>query len=94
MRADFYFRLGCFLPAGYACTAPPSRSRSAAVRDGTPLPEPPKSTLVRSRFVMRWEEQTRPPLQKCWLLSEVFACERTKLQVLNEGGEEFDGEDA
>jgi len=35
----------------------------------------------------------RPPHIDCWLIKELLSLQKTKLQLLNEGGEEFEGQD-
>jgi len=65
----------------------------ASARDGTPLPEAPASTLVKRRFWVQMEQERRPPQQGCWLIKEFLPLSMTEFQRLNEGGEEFEGED-
>ena len=73
----------------------------AATRDGQPLPAPPPPASAppvsqiprKAVFNFRLEEERRPPHQDCWLLSEMYHMEKTLWQTLNEGGEEFEGED-
>lgn len=70
-----------------------------AVRTGRVPPPPPllkKKTMampVHARFQIKVEQERRPPLQGCWMIKEFMSLARTKLQILNEGGEEFDGPD-
>ena len=64
-----------------------------SVRQGKALPAPPSSALVKSRFWVSLEQERRPPLQGCWLIKEMLPLEKSRLQELNEGGEEFDGAD-
>lgn len=65
-----------------------------AVREGRELPEAPPSTLIKRRFWVQLEQERRPPLQDCWLIKEMLSLEKTKFQMLNEGGEEFEGADS
>jgi hypothetical protein len=62
-------------------------------RDGTPLPSVPEAAQVKARFWLSFEQERRPPLQDCWLLKEMLPCKKTEWQRLNEGGEEFEGDD-
>ena len=39
-------------------------------------------------------QERRPPYEGCWLLKELFHMQQTKFQALNEGGEEFAGDDS
>jgi len=66
-----------------------------AVRKGEkpPLPSLIAGAPKASRFFFHLEEERRPPHQGCWLLKEMFSMQKTKLQILNEGGEEFEGAD-
>eukprot|EP00965_Chrysotila_dentata_P203941 6182045-Pleurochrysis_carterae.AAC.2 len=79
-------------------TAPRSHHEAIldAVRRGVPPPELPVPVTPvprRAWYVFSLEEERRPPYQGCWLLKEMFPMQKTKLQILNEGGEEFDGPD-
>tara|TARA_B110001452_G_scaffold31245_1_gene24500 strand:+ start:240 stop:995 length:756 start_codon:yes stop_codon:yes gene_type:complete len=73
----------------------------AAAREGRPAPPAPllpgASSAAQippiSRFLFSLEEERRPPHQGCWFLKELYHMKKTKFQVLNEGGEEFGGED-
>jgi hypothetical protein len=65
----------------------------AAKRNSTPLPSPPEGLLLKSRFWVQIEEQRRPPQQGAWLIKEFMPLAKTKFQELNEGGEEFEGDD-
>ena len=51
------------------------------------------SVPTRTRFLLMLEQQRRPPYTDCWLIKELHSMQRTTLQVLNEGGEEFEGPD-
>ena len=64
-----------------------------SAREGTPLPSPPMAVLTKSRFWVSLEQQRRPPQQGCWLIKEMLPLQLTEFQRLNEGGEEFEGED-
>ena len=66
----------------------------ASVRTGSELPEPPPGVQVKSRFWVQLEQQRRPPMQGCWLIKEFMPLAMSKFQQLNEGGEEFEGEDS
>ena len=64
------------------------------VREGTAdRPAAPEQAQLKSRFWFKLNQERRPPLQDCWLLEEVLGLELTKFQELNEGGEEFEGDD-
>ena len=65
----------------------------SAVRDGTELPAAPPEAQIKDRFEFALEQNRRPPLQDCWLIKEIRSLKRSKLQILNDGGEEFEGED-
>lgn len=65
-----------------------------ATRDGTALPPPPPQARLRSRFWASLEQQRRPPQQGCWLVKELLPLKKTEFQRLNEGGEEFEGDDS
>jgi len=73
----------------------------AAAREGRPPPPAPLLPGMSSasqippltRFLFNLEEERRPPHQGCWFIKELFHMKKTKFQVLNEGGEEFGGED-
>ena len=64
-----------------------------AQREGTALPEAPESAQIKSRFWFSLEQERRPPLQGCWLLKEMLPIKKSVFQELNEGGEEFEGDD-
>ena len=64
-----------------------------AVRDGGELPKAPPETEIKTRFWFAMEEQRRPPQQGCWLLKEILPLKKTIFQELQDGGEEFEGED-
>lgn len=74
----------------------------AATRDGQPLPAPPPPASappankipVRARYLFSLEQERRPPHAGCWFIKELYHMEQTKFQELNEGGEEFSGEDS
>jgi len=73
----------------------------AATREGRALPPPPAAGPLpqskippRSRFIFSLEQERRPPLEGCWLLKELYHMKKTAFQKLNEGGEEFDGDDS
>lgn len=65
-----------------------------AVRSGGELPSPPPSAELKTAFWFKMEEQRRPPQQGCWLLQEILPVKKTLFQQLNEGGEEFEGDDS
>lgn len=66
-----------------------------AERTGQSMPdEVPDEALVKSRFWFSLEQQRRPPQLGCWLLKEMLPVEKTKFQELNDGGEEFEGDDS
>ena len=64
----------------------------AAVRTGEKpaLPDVTAGAPKASRFLFKLEEERRPPNQGCWILQEMFPMAKTRLQELNEGGEEFE----
>jgi len=71
-----------------------------AMRSGKPPPRLPLGTHQAkvvippsARFIIQMEQERRPPLEGCWLLKEFVPMKRTAFQVLNEGGEEFEGAD-
>jgi hypothetical protein len=67
-----------------------------AVQAGEPLPSLPTragGVPQRSRFLVSLEQQRRPPHLGCWLIKELFSMQKSRLQLLNEGGEEFEGPD-
>jgi len=66
----------------------------AIVRSGSmDLPVPPVENQIKTRFWFSLEQERRPPLAGCWLLKEILPLKKTVFQALNEGGEEFEGED-
>jgi len=65
-----------------------------ANRDGTALPPPPVKARLRRRFWVSLEQQRRPPQQGCWLVKEFLPLKKSEFQRLNEGGEEFEGDDS
>ena len=65
-----------------------------SVREGTPMPKPPDEALVRARFWVSLEQERRPPNQDCWFVKELMPLKKTKFQEMNEGGEEFEGDDS
>lgn len=67
-----------------------------AVQAGQPLPNMQTSAggvPLRTRFLVSLEQQRRPPHLGCWLIKELFSMQKSKLQQLNQGGEEFEGPD-
>jgi len=68
-------------------------------RRGLEPPPPPlrsKQTAkipTSARFVIKLEQERRPPLAGCWRIMEFHSLARTRMQILAEGGEEFEGED-
>jgi hypothetical protein len=67
-----------------------------AVQAGEPLPSLQANAggvPLRTRFLVSLEQQRRPPHLGCWLIKEIFSMQKTKLQQLNAGGEEFNGPD-
>eukprot|EP00967_Tisochrysis_lutea_P108350 scaffold167755_cov23-Tisochrysis_lutea.AAC.2 len=67
-----------------------------AVKKGEPMPNmpaTPNNLPQRARFLVSLEQQRRPPQLGCWLIKEILSLQKSKLQQLNEGGEEFDGPD-
>ncbi|KAL1495978.1 hypothetical protein AB1Y20_014618 [Prymnesium parvum] len=72
-----------------------------AVRRGQPPPELPLGSVAnevviptRATFLVQMEQERRPPYQGCWLIKEFHNMKRTTFQVLNDGGEEFEGSDS
>jgi len=75
------------------------RVLDAARRGRTPPPLPLKTKKKptiprRACFIVKLEQERRPPLQGCWLIKEFHSTQRTAFQVMNEGGEEFEGEES
>ena len=64
-----------------------------SVREGTELPAAPPEAQIKDRFEVALEQERRPPHQGCWFIKEILPMKKTKWQALNEGGEEFEGED-
>ena len=58
------------------------------------MPKPPDEALVRARFWVSLEQERRPPNQDCWFVKELMPLKKTKFQEMNEGGEEFEGDDS
>jgi len=65
----------------------------AAARDGHELPPAPATAQIKDRFWVSLEQERRPPLQDCWRIKELLPLKKSKWQELNEGGEEFEGDD-
>lgn len=65
-----------------------------AEREGSPLPQPPAEACVKSRFWFSLEQERRPPHQDCWFVKEIMPLALSKFQELNEGGEEWEGDDS
>ena len=65
-----------------------------SVRESSPMPEAPESAQVKTRFWFKMQQQRRPPQQGVWLLEEMMPVKKTLFQQLNEGGEEFEGDDS
>jgi hypothetical protein len=65
-----------------------------AVRDDSALPAAPPEALIKKRFWVSLEKERRPPLQDCWIMKELLPLEKSMWQTLNEGGEEFEGDDS
>ena len=84
------------MPTRFLFAAPDSflEEVQAVVRSGsTDLPVPPVENQIKTRFWFSLEQERRPPLAGCWLLKEILPLKKTVFQALNEGGEEFEGED-
>ena len=64
-----------------------------SVREGSPLPEAPLNAMIKRRFWVQLEQQRRPPNQGCWFIKEFLPLQLSKFQQLNDGGEEFEGDD-
>jgi hypothetical protein len=64
-----------------------------AVREGGELPQAPLETQIKTRFWFSMEEERRPPNQGCWFIKEILPIKKSLFQQLNDGGEEFEGED-
>ena len=71
----------CFGPAHVGDAE--QRSRATPAADARPF----------ARDCAQMEQERRPPYQGCWLIKEFRSMTLTKLQILNQGGEEFEGED-
>ena len=64
-----------------------------AVREGGELPQAPLETQIKTRFWFSMEEERSPPNQGCWFIKEILPIKKSLFQQLNDGGEEFEGED-
>ena len=61
---------------------------------GQQLVEVLTSEGATEQFLVKLEQQRRPPLEGCWTVQELFVLKLTVFQELLLEGEELDGEDA